>query len=157
MTDDKTNNKFWINFFGSLIVWPLLIILSIGILITGIILSVRNAYYNPITTLGILLLIAEIIITFFHKDIFSKVTFTNEAIKIEKFGKTLITVKWQDIYSVKGAYYGKSSTCLLFYTENQSIRIIPSKKMYFYILSICPRDDLKDTIKNLSQFSWFNK
>lgn len=129
-------NKFWVHSFGSLFVYPFYLILSTAIFITGIILSITNDEFISLMIIGILFFIFGIIMTIFNKDIFSKVIFTDQNIKIEKFGKSLKNIKWQDIYEVKGSYIGRSTACLIFISKNDSIRIVPTKVMYHYILSI---------------------
>ena len=151
-------NTFWVDAFASLILLPLYLLISTATFTTLLILSIRTSTYTTFIIIGIIILYAiGIVLTIIPKEILSKITFTEEYIKIVKFGKTKALVKWQDVLDVKGIYRGRSTACIVFTTENCNLLVVPTKKMYQYILSICPRQGLRYTIKNLSIFSGFNR
>ncbi|MBQ3158775.1 MAG: hypothetical protein IJB98_03685 [Clostridia bacterium] len=149
--------EFWKHQIEILFCWPFFTILSISGIVIGILLTIRETYYWPILFFSLLIFLICIYAIFFQEKTLSKIIFTEQEIIVKRFSKILISIKWSEISEIKGSYYGRSARYMTFFSYKNKIDVVPTKKMYDAIISICPYDHLKSMINNIEQFKWFHK
>ena len=151
--------EFWINQYGILFLWPLMIILSYGCFTTGIIVTiVIGAYHWPIVLFGGFCLIYSILAVLLYKKTLCKVVFSEEEIVVKRLGDIIATIKWSEIISVEGYLYGSSGAYYMsFISRKEKIDVLPTKKMYNAIIALCPYPSIKNEINNIDCFKWFHR
>ena len=150
--------EFWKDQFGTLFLWTFFTLISIALFAVGIVMSVIEIKtYWPILVSGMILLFICVYGIFFRKSTLSKIVFSEKEICIKRFNQISTIIKWSEVVQIKGFYYGRSATYMTFISHNNKIECIPTKKMYDYIISICPYERLVSQIENLEQFQYFLK
>ena len=94
--------SFWQNWYGILFYWPLMTILSSACLVSGIVFtSIDKEIFWPLLLFGIFLTISCICIVLFHKEVLTKIVFSDKSIELKRFGKVTKCIDWLEIKEVK--------------------------------------------------------
>ena len=129
--------------------WPLLLLISLASLITGIVLSLNDICYIIFLVISFIIMLICLYYLFINKRALSKIVFSQEHIKITWFKKDLFEFSWNDISDITTTLCGKGSRYLTFLIRNQSINMIPSTKIYTAIQTTCPIESIKTKVSML--------
>lgn len=151
--------EFWKHQYEILFFWPLMIILSYGWFITGIVVTiVIESYHWPLIFFGGLYLISCILVVFLQKKILCKVVFSKEEIVVKRLGDILVTIKWSDIISVEGRYHGSNGgRYMSFISRKEKIDVVPTPKMYKAIIALCPYPSFIREINSIDCLKCFHR
>ena len=151
--------EFWKHQYEILFFWPFMSVLSFSCLITGIIMTTKDALvYWPIIVFGSFCLIFCACAIFLQKKLLCKIIFSEEDIVVKRFGKNITTMKWSEVIHVEGHLYGShGGRYMSFISQNGKIDVVPTQKMYNSIIELCPYTNIKDDIKNIECFKWFHR
>lgn len=148
--------SFWQNCYGILFFWPFMTILSSACLVSGIVFtSIDKGNFWPLLLFGIFLTICCIFIILFHKEVLTKIVFSDKSIELKRFGKVIRCIDWSDIKQVKQTYHGRYAVYMSFISHKEQIDVIPTKKMYDVINVLCP--NIIAMINNIEDFKWLHK
>ena len=148
--------SFWQNWYGILFYWPLMTILSSACLVSGIVFtSIDKEIFWPLLLFGIFLTISCICIVLFHKEVLTKIVFSDKSIELKRFGKVTKCIDWLEIKEVKQTYRGWYTVYMSFKSNKEQIDVIPTKKMYNAINVLCP--NIISMINNIEDFKWLHK
>lgn len=148
---------FWKHQIELFLGWLVIIILSVILIITGTIFTVKEAsVYWSILFSGIICLIPSIYVLFFQKKVLSKVTFSNKRIEVIWFKKEITFLYWSDVIEVRATSHGRGHCYLSFISRDQQIDIDPTKKIFKTIMILCPIN-IQVMIKNIERFKNYLK
>ncbi len=151
------NFMFWKHEFELFIAPTLFLTFSFIILIFGIIISIKEKYFNPLIPSGVMFLILTIIGMFYEKRILAKVIFSEQGIEWIWFKKRVSFINWEDVINVGPYIRGLSVDELAFSSKDTQIVMSLTKKKYKVIMFLCPREDIKQEINNIDCFKWYHR
>lgn len=149
--------KFWKHEAQFYIGLPLAIICSLGIFLSGLILTVRDVSAWPILVVGSIFLLFPILIIFYDKKTLSRVELSNTGILWTWLKKEICFLSWDKITGVTVKSGGKVSYDLCFLSAQKEIAITLTKQKYDLIMMLCPYPNIKSDIDNIEVFKYLHK
>lgn len=119
-------------------------------------MSLEDIDYWPMTIIGFIFLAVIIITIFVIKRLLSKVSFSDEGIKITRFRKVCNFFRWDEIIKVEEIPRSHVLSWLSFVSENEHIDVELNARMYKTIMSICPNQNVKNMINQIECFKCFH-
>lgn len=111
--------------------------------------------YNNQTWPGFLFglpLIAIFVFILLSKEVLSRISLSEEGIKVIRLKKELNYLLWTDIVEIERTTLHGTQVGLCFITHNNKIEIAITKKIYNSIISICPYQHIKNRINEFDCF-----
>lgn len=147
----------WKHKIKFMVLIPMTVIIFCAFIIFTI-LALTNIVFWGYSVSMLVFFLMFICLIFFDKNVFSKLTFSEQGIKWTRFNKEIMYMKWENVTDIKQTYMGPTTFYLTFVSGDKSINMdIASKKMYKEILNICPNENIKFKIKNLDFLRNYNK
>ncbi len=146
--------KFWKNKAELLILFPIMIVIIVGGFIAFLLLTIKNISFIPVLIIFTFSLFYILYFPFSKNSPFQKIIISDTSIKSNHFKKKTACIKWEEMSSIYLKVYINNTPIIIFESKNNIISMQPSKKLYKAILSVCPRQDLKDMLKNIE---WFKR
>lgn len=147
--------EFWAYGGVNILLWPTYFSGSMIIIIIGISLNNEASIY-PIMV-GVILDIIYILIILFHPKVLAKIVFTPESVTIKRFGKILITIKWEDVIEIDEFRLARADKIAYIESANAKIEIFPTRKAYNAIMDVCPYESFKHIFNELEAFKWYHR
>lgn len=146
--------SFWKNSEVLFLVYPVITLLDAIGLVAFIIMAVNHTYTLPVLIIFACIFVYLIaFVPFVKNSPFQKIIVTETIVECLLFKKKISKITWNEMISIKLIFH-INAPYLIFEDEKKGISMRVSKKLYEAILSVCPRQDLKDMLKNIE---WLKK